>query len=31
VGNSPEEFRAFIAGELVKWKRLVEVSGATAQ
>ncbi|MEA2893924.1 MAG: hypothetical protein QOI05_4717 [Bradyrhizobium sp.] len=31
VGNSPEEFRAFIAGELVKWRRLVEVSGAVAQ
>jgi tripartite-type tricarboxylate transporter receptor subunit TctC len=31
VGNTPEEFRAFIAGELVKWRRLVEVSGATAQ
>jgi tripartite-type tricarboxylate transporter receptor subunit TctC len=31
VGNTPEEFRAFIAGELVKWKRLVEVSGAVAQ
>jgi tripartite-type tricarboxylate transporter receptor subunit TctC len=31
VGNSPEEFKAFIASELVKWRRLVEVSGATAQ
>jgi tripartite-type tricarboxylate transporter receptor subunit TctC len=31
VGNTPEEFRAFIASELVKWRRLVEVSGATAQ
>jgi tripartite-type tricarboxylate transporter receptor subunit TctC len=31
VGNTPAEFRAFIAGELVKWRRLVEVSGATAQ
>jgi tripartite-type tricarboxylate transporter receptor subunit TctC len=31
VGNSPAEFRAFIANELVKWKRLVEVSGAVAQ
>ena len=31
VGNTPEEFRAFIASELVKWRRLVEVSGAVAQ
>ena len=31
VGNTQEEFRAFIASELVKWRRLVEVSGAMAQ
>ena len=31
VGNTPEEFKAFIASELVKWRRLVEVSGAVAQ
>jgi tripartite-type tricarboxylate transporter receptor subunit TctC len=31
VGNSPAEFTAFIDAELVKWKRLVEISGATAQ
>jgi tripartite-type tricarboxylate transporter receptor subunit TctC len=31
VGNSPAEFKTFIASELVKWRRLVEVSGATAQ
>jgi len=31
VGNSPAEFKAFIAGELVKWKRLVEISGASVQ
>ena len=31
VGNSPEEFKAFIASELVKWRRLVEISGATVQ
>jgi tripartite-type tricarboxylate transporter receptor subunit TctC len=31
VGNSPAEFKAFIDSELVKWKRLVEISGATAQ
>ena len=31
VGNTPAEFRAFIGSELVKWKRLVEISGATVQ
>ena len=31
VGNTPAEFRAFIADELVKWRRLVEISGATVQ
>jgi tripartite-type tricarboxylate transporter receptor subunit TctC len=31
LGNSPAEFRAFIGSELVKWKRLVEISGATVQ
>lgn len=31
VGNSPEEFQAFIASELVKWKKLVEISGAQMQ
>jgi len=31
VGNTPEEFKAFIAAELVKWRRLVELSGATVQ
>ena len=31
VGNSPTEFKAFIASELVKWKKLVEISGATVQ
>jgi tripartite-type tricarboxylate transporter receptor subunit TctC len=31
VGNSPEEFRAFIADELVKWGKLVEISGARIQ
>jgi tripartite-type tricarboxylate transporter receptor subunit TctC len=31
VGNTPAEFKAFIDSELVKWKRLVEISGATAQ
>jgi hypothetical protein len=29
--GTPAEFKAFIASELVKWRRLVEVSGATAQ
>jgi tripartite-type tricarboxylate transporter receptor subunit TctC len=31
VGNTPAEFKAFIADELVKWRRLVELSGATVQ
>jgi tripartite-type tricarboxylate transporter receptor subunit TctC len=31
VGNSPGEFRAFIASELPKWKTLVEISGAQIQ
>lgn len=31
VGNTPAEFSAFIASELVKWRRLVEISGATVQ
>ena len=31
VGNTPAEFTAFIADELVKWRRLVEISGATVQ
>lgn len=28
VGNTPSEFKAFITSELVKWRRLVEISGA---
>jgi tripartite-type tricarboxylate transporter receptor subunit TctC len=31
VGNTPAEFKAFIDSELVKWRRLVELSGATVQ
>lgn len=31
VGDTPAEFKAFIASELVKWRRLVEISGATMQ
>ena len=31
VGNTPTEFKVFIAGERVKWRRLVEISGATVQ
>ena len=30
-GNTPAEFKAFIESELVKWRRLVEISGATVQ
>jgi tripartite-type tricarboxylate transporter receptor subunit TctC len=31
VGDTPAEFKAFIGSELVKWRRLVEISGATVQ
>jgi tripartite-type tricarboxylate transporter receptor subunit TctC len=31
VGGTPAEFKTFIASELVKWHRLVELSGATMQ
>jgi tripartite-type tricarboxylate transporter receptor subunit TctC len=31
VGDTPAEFRAFIASELVKWRKLVEISGASVQ
>ena len=31
VGNTAAEFKTFIADELVKWRRLVELSGATVQ
>lgn len=31
VGNTPAEFKAFIASELIKWRRLVEISGASVQ
>jgi tripartite-type tricarboxylate transporter receptor subunit TctC len=31
VGDTPAEFKAFIDSELVKWRRLVEISGATVQ
>ncbi len=31
VGNTPAEFKAFIDSELVKWRRLVEISGAIVQ
>lgn len=31
VGNTPAEFKAFIESELVKWRKLVEISGATVQ
>jgi tripartite-type tricarboxylate transporter receptor subunit TctC len=28
VGNSPEEFAAFIANEAARWSRAVKTSGA---
>lgn len=31
ASSSPAELRAFIDTELVKWKKLVEISGATVQ
>jgi tripartite-type tricarboxylate transporter receptor subunit TctC len=31
VGGTPAEFKTFIASELAKWRKLVEVSGATVQ
>jgi tripartite-type tricarboxylate transporter receptor subunit TctC len=31
VGNTAAEFKVFIESELVKWRRLVEISGATVQ
>ena len=31
VGDTPAEFKAFIASELVKWRKLVEISGASVQ
>ena len=30
-GNTPAEFEAFIDSELVKWRKLVEISGASVQ
>jgi tripartite-type tricarboxylate transporter receptor subunit TctC len=31
AGNSPAEFRQFIAGEIGKWAKLVQISGAKAE
>ena len=31
VGNSPEQFGAYIRSEFVKWQNAVKVSGATAE
>jgi len=30
VGNSPEEFAAFVKSEIAKWKKVVEASGIRA-
>ena len=30
-GNTPAEFKAFIDSELIKWRKLVEISGASVQ
>ena len=30
VGNTPEEFAAFIQTETVKWATIIKASGATA-
>ncbi|MDB5575360.1 MAG: Tripartite-type tricarboxylate transporter, receptor component TctC [Bradyrhizobium sp.] len=31
AGNTPAEFKAFIDSELIKWRKLVEISGASVQ
>jgi tripartite-type tricarboxylate transporter receptor subunit TctC len=31
VGGTPDEFKVFIGNELVKWRKLVELSGAAIQ
>jgi tripartite-type tricarboxylate transporter receptor subunit TctC len=31
VGNTPAEFKTFIDSELIKWRKLVEISGASVQ
>jgi len=31
AGNTPAEFKAFIDSELLKWRKLVEISGASVQ
>ena len=31
VGSTPEEFGKFMAGELAKWRLVVETSGARAE
>ena len=31
AGGTPAEFAAFLDSELIKWKKLVEISGATVQ
>jgi tripartite-type tricarboxylate transporter receptor subunit TctC len=31
VGGAPEEFKAFVHSEFVKWRAIVQESGASAQ
>jgi tripartite-type tricarboxylate transporter receptor subunit TctC len=30
VGNTPEEFRAFIEAEIAKWGKIIKAAGLTA-
>jgi tripartite-type tricarboxylate transporter receptor subunit TctC len=30
VGDTPEQFAAFLRGEIAKWEKLVRASGARA-
>jgi tripartite-type tricarboxylate transporter receptor subunit TctC len=31
VGNSPQEFAAYLKGEIARWAKVVKASGATAE